>query len=135
MKKVLLMSLILLAGFLGSGCFEMKDSGRKSQNENLSASDSREELASLRASNRHLSRENEDLKTVNAEMLSQLKNLGKRDEQLSRKIVDLNADLRQRILLTDALLEKNKTCEAKIEELQANLDAWKKKKSTAATPR
>ena len=136
-KSTLVLLLIFLAGV--SGCHKVKDSGRKSQSENSSVNENDGELDSLRVINKRLRKENEDLKTVNAGMQAQLDNLEKRDEKLSQKINELEADLRQRISIADGLrddkkeLQKNaEELEAKIEKLQTSLDAQKKQKTTAA---
>ena len=136
-KSTLVLLLIFLAGV--SGCHKVKDSGRKSQSENSSVNENDGELDSLRVINKRLRKENEDLKTVNAGMQAQLDNLEKRDEKLSQKINELEADLRQRISIADGLrddkkeLQKNtKELDAKIEKLQTSLDTQKKQKTTAA---
>jgi cell division protein FtsB len=129
-KITLVLSLVVLVGL--SGCLNMKDSGQKSQSTNDSVTDSAEELDSLRASNKQLSKENEELKTENAKMQSQLRNLEKRDVKLSQQISELNADLRQRILIADGLLLDKKELLKKNKELQAGLDALKNQKSPTA---
>ena len=136
-SSTLVLLLIFFTGF--SGCLKVKDSGQKTQYEHNSVSENEKELDSLRVINRRLRKENEELKTINAGMQAKQKNLEKRDVKLSQKIKELEADLRQRILIAkgllsdkNELLEKNKELEAKIKELQAGPDAQKKQTTPTA---
>ena len=127
-KKIILVG-SLFGLLIFSGCPDMKGSGQKQDTETYPSEHEGDELVALRADNKKLRKENEDLKTVNAGMQADLTNLQKRDEKLSQKISDMKVDLRQQTLLSAGLLEDKKTLETENQELKANLDAWKKQKT------